>query len=107
MRVRNGLNRDLVKFANGALTLSTDLQKSLLHEAAEAIRCYRALIALSGTPANDQQTNIAYQLDNYGDGLDFRYEEETKAMMLEAADALRILRLMMGIKQEIFEDDNE
>lgn len=105
MQVRDGLNSDLVKFANGALSLSVDQQQTLLHEAADAIRCYRAWIALSGTPANDQQTDIAYQLDNYADGLDFRYDEETKAIILEAVDALRILRLMMGIKQEALEEN--
>jgi hypothetical protein len=107
MRVRDGLNRDLVRYANGALTLGADQQKDLLHEAATAIRCYRQWISMSGTPANDQQTDIACQLDNYADGLDFRYDEETKAIMLEAADALRILRLMMGIKQEILEENDQ
>lgn len=94
----------MVSYANGTLRLTVDQQKSLLNEASEAIRCYRAWIALSGVPANDQQTDIAYELAHYADSLDFRYEEETRAIMLEASGALRILRLMMGIKQEILDE---
>lgn len=75
----------------------------LLREASAAIRCYRALVAISGQTANVPDTDLAARLSRFADDIDFRYADETKAIMLEAADTIRILRLMLGIKQEIID----
>lgn len=100
MRVRDGINRDLVRNANDALFLSTNEKRALLREASAAIRCYQALATISGPVANDPAPDIAVQLSQFADDLDFRYADETKAIMIEAADTIRLLRLMLGIRQE-------
>jgi hypothetical protein len=43
-------------------------------------------------------------LGQFADDIDFRYADETKQIMLEAADTIRILRLMLGIRQEILDE---
>lgn len=103
MRVRDGINRDLVRYANDALFLSTGEKQALLREAATAIRWYRALIAFSGDTANDHGSDISCRLNQFADGIEFRYADETKAIMLEAAETIRVLRLMLGIKQDIID----
>jgi hypothetical protein len=100
MRVRDGINRDLVRNANDTLFLSTNEKRALLREASAAIRCYQALAAISGQMANIPPPDIAVQLSQFADDIEFRYADETKAIMLAAADTIRILRLMLGIKQE-------
>lgn len=103
MRVRDGINRDLIRYANDALLLSINEKQVLLREAAAAIRCYRALIAFSAQTANDHDSEIAHRMEQFADNIEFRYAGETKAIMLEAANTIRILRLMLGIKQEILD----
>ncbi|MHC1550637.1 hypothetical protein [Phyllobacterium sp. K27] len=103
MQVRDGLNRDLVRSANDTLFLSTSEKQALLREAAAAIRYYRALIAFSGVMASDDDLDIACQLDQFADGIEFKYAIEINGIMLEAANTIRLLRLMIGIKQEIFD----
>lgn len=100
MRVRDGINRDLIRNANDTLSFSSDEKRALLREASAAIRCYQALAAISGQMTNDPARDIAVQLSQFADDIDFRYADETKAIMLEAAYTIRILRLMLGIKQE-------
>lgn len=103
MRVRDGINRDLIGYANDALFLSTSEKQALLREASAAIRCYQTLVAISGQTANNPDADIANQLNKFAEDIDFRYAEETKTIMLEAVDAIRMLRLMLGIKQEIID----
>jgi hypothetical protein len=62
------------------------------------------LLAFSGEPADDPGSDIAARLSQFADDIDFRYADETKAIMLEAADTIRILRLMLGIKQEVIDE---
>jgi hypothetical protein len=100
MRVRDGISRDLVISANDPFFRSSDEKRALLREASAAIRCYQALAAISGPMTNDPARNIAVQLSQFADDLDFRYADETKAIMIKAADTIRLLRLMLGIKQE-------
>jgi hypothetical protein len=104
MRVRDGINRDLIGYASDALFLSTHEKQALLREASAAIRCYQALVAISGQTANDHDPDLAVRLSQFADDIDFRYAEETKAIMLEAVDTIRILRLMLGMKQEIIDE---
>jgi hypothetical protein len=101
MRVRDAINRDLIKYANDTLFLSTHEKQALLREASAGIRYYQILVAISGQTAND--ADLAARLSQFADDIDFRYADETKAIMLEAADAIRFLRLMLGIKQEILD----
>lgn len=101
MRVRDGINRDLISYANDAFFLLTHEKQALLREASAAIRCYQTLVAISGQTAND--ADLAARLSRFADDIDFRYADETKAIMLEAAGTIRILRLMLGIKQEILD----
>jgi hypothetical protein len=88
MRVRDGINRDLVRYANDALFLSTGEKQALLREAATAIRRHRALIAFSGDTANDHGSDLVDRLTQFADGIEFRYADETKAIMLEAAETI-------------------
>ncbi|PSH62088.1 hypothetical protein [Phyllobacterium sophorae] len=86
-RVRNTINRDLIRYANDSLFLITQEKQALLREASAAIRCYQTLAAISGHSANDDDADLAVRLSRFGDDIDFRYADETKAIMLEAADA--------------------
>lgn len=103
MRVRDGISRDLIRCANDALFLSNGEKQALLREASSVIHWYHALLALSGETANDSGSDIAARLGQFADDIDFRYADETKTIMLEAAGTIRILRLMLGIRQEILD----
>ncbi|TXR50419.1 hypothetical protein [Phyllobacterium endophyticum] len=103
MRVRDGISRDLIRCANDALFLSSDEKQALLREASTVIQWYQALLAFSGETANDPASDIAVRLSQFADDIDFRYADETRTIMLEAAGIIRILRLMLGIKQEILD----
>ena len=104
MRVRDGISRDLIRCANDALVLSNGEKQALLREASMVIRWYRALLAFSGETANDLASDISARLSQFADDIDFRYADETRTIMLEAAGTIRILRLMLGIKQEIIDE---
>lgn len=103
MRVRDGISRDLIRCANDVMFLSSIEKQALLREASTVIHWYQALLAFSGEPADDPGSDIAARLSQFADDIDFRYADETKATMLEAAGTIRILRLMLGIKQEIID----
>ena len=103
MRVRDGISRDLIRCASDALFLSNGEKQALLREASMAIHWYQALLAFSGETANDRGSDIAARLSQFADDIDFRYADETTTIMLEAAGTIRILRLMLGIKQEIID----
>ena len=104
MRVRDGVRRDLIRCANDALFLSNGEKQALLREASTVIHWYQALLASSGETVNDPGFDIAARLTQFADDIDFRYADETKAIMLEAADTIRILPLMLGIRQEIIDE---
>ncbi|MBB3237508.1 hypothetical protein [Phyllobacterium endophyticum] len=104
MRVRDGISRDLIRCANDAVVLSNGEKQALLRETSTVIHWYQALFALSGEPANYPGSDIAARLSQFADDIDFRYADETKAIMLEAAGTIRIMRLMLGIRQEILDE---
>lgn len=106
MQIRDGLNRDLVRAANDTLFVSVSEKQALLREAAMAIRCCRALIAFSGAAASDHDSDAACRLDQFADGIEFKYAVEINEIMLEAANTIRRLRLMIGIKQETFDQSD-
>ena len=103
MAAKPGILSALIKQANGATDLTREEKQVLLRNAAELIRTYRELIAFSGSPENDEEFDIAFELEEFAEHIDFKYGDETRGIMLEAADRLRILRLMLGIKQEIID----
>lgn len=107
MRVRGGINRDLVRGANNELFVSASEKRDLLHEAAAAIRWYRSLVAYSDETANDHGADIAMHLDQFADNMELRYADEIKATMLEAADTIRVLRLLIGIRPEVFSEEDQ
>lgn len=107
MRVRDGINRDLVRVANNGLLVSASEKRGLLHEAAAAIRWYQTLVAFSDQTANDHGADIAMQLDQFADNMELRYADEIKVTMLEAADTIRILRLFIGIQQEVCNKEDQ
>ena len=101
MAAKPGIVTALIKHANGATELTREDKQVLLRNAAELIRTYRELVAFSGAAASNPESDIAFELEQFAEDIDFKYVTETREIMLEAADTLRILRLMLGIKQEI------
>lgn len=104
MRVRDGISWDLIRCANDALVLSGSEKQALLREASTVIHWYQALLAISGEAATDPRSDIAARLDQFADDIDFRYADEMKTIVLEAAGTIRILRLMLGIRPEIIDE---
>jgi hypothetical protein len=102
--VRDGIGRDLIRCANDALALSNSEKQALLREASTVIHWYRALLAFSGETASDPGSDIAARLSQFADDIDFKYAEETKTILLEAAGTIRILRLMLGIRPDIIDE---
>ncbi|MBZ9605468.1 hypothetical protein [Phyllobacterium chamaecytisi] len=103
MAAKTGILSALIKQANGATDLTREEKQVLLRNAAELIRIYRELVAFSGSPEQDTGSDIAWELEQFAEHIDFKYVDETSEIMLEAADKIRILRLMLGIKQEIID----
>ena len=101
MAAKPGILSALIKQANGASDLTREEKQALLQDAARLIRAYRELIAFSDSPEKDAESDIAFELEQFAEHIDFKYFDETREIMLEAADTIRILRLMLGIKQEI------
>ena len=101
MAAKPGILSALIKQANGATDLTREEKQALLRDAAWLIRTYRELVAFSGSPEKDAESDIAFELEQFADHIDFKYVDETREIMLEAAGTIRILCLMLGIKQEI------
>lgn len=79
-------------------------QQALLRDAAQQIRTYQAFIAQYGSSAYETNDEISDRLIEFVERIDFRYADETRQIMLEAANAIRLLRLVFGIKQEIIDE---
>ena len=101
MAAKPGILSALIKQANGVSDLTREEKQALLRDAARLIRAYRELIAFSGSPEKDAESDVAFELEQFAEHIDFKYLDETREIMLEAADTIRILRLVLGIKQEI------
>ncbi|MCX8282448.1 hypothetical protein OSJ77_19850 [Phyllobacterium sp. 0TCS1.6C] len=99
--IRDGINRDLIECANDVSNKSVEEKKELLLEASQAIEWGAELIAFSGSPIEER--SLAVRLSNFAYGIEFRYGDETSEIMLEAAQSLRRLRLMLGLEQELNE----
>lgn len=82
--------------------LSREEQQSLLREAATQIEAYQSLLASYGSAAYEIDEDICGRLTAYADRIDFSYLDETRLILVEAAVAIRRLRLMLGIQPESF-----
>jgi hypothetical protein len=106
MAAKSGILVALVKQANGATDLSREEKQTLLRDAAWLIMMYRKLVAVSGSPVMEAEPDIAFELEQFADYIDFKYVNETKEIMLDAADTIRTLCLMLGIKLENVDGSN-
>ncbi|MBZ9657294.1 hypothetical protein [Phyllobacterium lublinensis] len=89
----------LMKQVNGATDLARDEKQALLRDAARLIRTYNHLVAFSGISGEASDCDVASKLDHFADVIDFKYGSETQHIMREAADTIRFLGLMIGVKQ--------
>ncbi|MDR6632378.1 hypothetical protein J2X72_001162 [Phyllobacterium sp. 1468] len=103
--IRDGIIRDLLKCANEISVTSIDEKRALLIEASLSIRWASNLISLSGIQV--RETDIADGIDEFVTALEFRYNDETSDIMLEATGAIRLLRLMLGLKQERLDQSDQ
>jgi hypothetical protein len=100
MAAKPGILTALIKQANGVSDLTREEKQALLQDAATLISAYGELIAFIDSSHKDAETDIAFELEQFAEHIDFKYVDETREIMLKAADTIRILRLVLGIKQE-------
>ncbi len=93
---------ELIRAANEAEQLTNSARASLLQRAADTLRDYRYQINYSGTPANDDGSNdparewseMARTADQFTAG-------EVSQKLLDAADLIKVARMMLEEKQAI------
>jgi hypothetical protein len=65
-----------------------------------ARRQHRSIVTGLCLASPDTPTTMIPQLEQFADKIEFRYAGEMKTIMLVAADTIRFLQLMLGIKRE-------
>lgn len=98
-----GIVSALLNHANGVRDLSRQEKQALLREAGNLIRVYTQLASFSEAGSQTGGLDFAHELDQFAEHIDFKYADEAKIIMLKAADDIRVLRLMLGIKPEAIE----
>jgi hypothetical protein len=97
---------ELVRAANEIDRLTKDERARLMRRASATIRDMREKIDCSDAPANDNNPlDIAIELREMA-RLSFMFKpSEIAQKMLEGAETIRTLTILLGIKEEILEGD--
>jgi hypothetical protein len=100
MAANAGIISTLVGQANGTTDISRAETQAILHDAAKLIATYRQLLAFSGVEMKFSGCDLPIKIEQFAEHIDLKYVDEIRTVMLEAADAIRLLRLMLGIKTD-------
>jgi hypothetical protein len=101
MATNAGIISTLVGQANGTTDISRAETQAILRDAAKLIATYRQLLAFSGVEMKFSGCDLAIKIEQFAEHIDLKYVDEIRTVMLEAADAIRLLRLMLGIKTDL------
>lgn len=75
--------------ANGVRDLSRQEQQTLLREAGKLIRTYRQIASFSQAGSPTVDLDLAHELEQFAEHIDFKYANEAKNIMLKAADDIQ------------------
>lgn len=93
---------ELIRAANEIDRLEKHERVGLLKRASAQIRDMRDQIGMSGAPANDNDPeDIASELNGMAEVPEVFIPREIAAKLLEGAEAIRTLAILLGIKDEV------